>query len=189
MTSAKIIIDIPDAEKAKFLICSSASESSLPMRPPNEAASGVNVTSWRHAPENLVTDSCNYQAYYLGSMLITDFKGLPSTVEACAKMKKSTDSMKKIPTITLSINYKGVKFIDFKSKHEIMEHEIQDISFASQDSEDLSTFAYITHDTRTGHHYCHVFRVTTLDKAYEIILTLGQAFEVAYQLILKNQPS
>ena len=49
-------------------------------------------------------------------MLIPELKGVDSTKEACSKMKKSTDAMKKIPTITLSINYKGVKFIDFKSK-------------------------------------------------------------------------
>lgn len=49
-------------------------------------------------------------------MLVQDVKGVESTVEACAKMKKSTDSMKKIPTVTLSISYKGVKFIDAKSK-------------------------------------------------------------------------
>ena len=55
-------------------------------------------------------------AQYLGSMLIHELKGVESTKEACAKMKRSTDSMKKIPTITLSINYTGVKFIDFKSK-------------------------------------------------------------------------
>ena len=47
-------------------------------------------------------------------------------------------------------------------QHQIAEHEIQNISFASQDSLDLSTFAYVTHDNKTGNHYCHVFRVTTM---------------------------
>nr|CAB3221815.1 ankyrin repeat and SAM domain-containing protein 1A-like [Phallusia mammillata] len=179
--------DIPDVERAIYLSTESASGEGLSLRPPNETTSEVSVHAWRHNAEKLITACCNYQAYYLGSMLIHELKGVESTMGACAKMRRSTDSMKKIPTIMLSINYTGVKFIDSKSQHEIAEHEICNISFASQDSEDLSTFAYITHDVRTGHHYCHVFRVTTMDMAYEIILTLGQAFEVAYQLILKDK--
>lgn len=53
--------------------------------------------------------------------------------------------------------------INFKIfQHEIAEHDISNISFASQHEEDLQTFAYITHDVTTGKHYCHVFRVSTL---------------------------
>lgn len=39
----------------------------------------------------------------------------------------------------------------------IAEHEIRNISCAAQDPEDLSTFAYITKDLKSSHHYCHVF--------------------------------
>lgn len=39
----------------------------------------------------------------------------------------------------------------------IAEHEIRNISCAAQDPEDLSTFAYITKDLKSNHHYCHVF--------------------------------
>ena len=39
----------------------------------------------------------------------------------------------------------------------IAEHEIRNISCAAQDPEDLCTFAYITKDLQTSHHYCHVF--------------------------------
>ena len=39
----------------------------------------------------------------------------------------------------------------------IAEHEIRNISCAAQDPEDLCTFAYITKDLQTNHHYCHVF--------------------------------
>ncbi|KAM7328057.1 hypothetical protein ACRRTK_012149 [Alexandromys fortis] len=67
----------------------------------------------------------------------------------------------------------------------IAEHEIRNISCAAQDPEDLSTFAYITKDLKSNHHYCHVFTAFDVNLAYEIILTLGQAFEVAYQLALQ----
>merc|ERR1712136_381037 len=184
-TTTTTDIQLPDEERAAYL-CSDK-DTTFNLRPPNETTNEVTVSSWRHTPSELINNQCTYQAYYLGSMLVAELKGVESTIEACSKMKKSTDNMKKIPTITLSISYLGVRFIDYKSKHQIAEHDISNISFASQDHEDLNTFAYITHDSKTGFHYCHVFRVPSLDKAYEIILTIGQAFEVAYQLILKNQ--
>lgn len=47
----------------------------------------------------------------------------------------------------------------------IAEHEIRNISCAAQDPEDLCTFAYITKDLQTSHHYCHVF--STVDVVSE----------------------
>ncbi|XP_033008544.1 ankyrin repeat and SAM domain-containing protein 1A isoform X12 [Lacerta agilis] len=164
-------------------------ESKLTLRPPSLAAAYAPVPHWQHQPEKLIFESCGYEANYLGSMLIKDLRGTESTQDACAKMRKSTEHMKKTPTIILSITYKGVKFIDASNKNVIAEHEIRNISCAAQDPEDLCTFAYITKDLQTGHHYCHVFSTVDVNLTYEIILTLGQAFEVAYQLALQAQKS
>ncbi|KAM9148165.1 ankyrin repeat and SAM domain-containing protein 1A isoform 3-T3 [Pangshura tecta] len=164
-------------------------ESRLTLRPPSLAAPYAPVQNWQHQPEKLIFESCGYEANYLGSMLIKDLRGTESTQDACAKMRKSTEHMKKIPTIILSITYKGVKFIDASNKNVIAEHEIRNISCAAQDPEDLCTFAYITKDLQTSHHYCHVFSTIDVNLTYEIILTLGQAFEVAYQLALQAQKS
>uniref|UniRef100_A0A8C0GBC6 Ankyrin repeat and sterile alpha motif domain containing 1A n=1 Tax=Chelonoidis abingdonii TaxID=106734 RepID=A0A8C0GBC6_CHEAB len=164
-------------------------ESRLTLRPPSLAAPYAPVQNWQHQPEKLIFESCGYEANYLGSMLIKDLRGTESTQDACAKMRKSTEHMKKIPTIILSITYKGVKFIDASNKNVIAEHEIRNISCAAQDPEDLCTFAYITKDLQTSHHYCHVFSTVDVNLTYEIILTLGQAFEVAYQLALQAQKS
>ncbi|XP_055510455.1 ankyrin repeat and SAM domain-containing protein 1A-like isoform X4 [Leucoraja erinacea] len=162
-------------------------ESRITLRPPSLATPYSPVQNWQHQPEKLIFESCGYEANYLGSMLIKDLKGTESTQDACAKMRKSTEQMKKIPTIFLSITYKGVKFIDAFNKNIIAEHEIRNISCAAQDPEDLCTFAYITKDLQTNHHYCHVFSTLDVNLTYEIILTLGQAFEVAYQLALQAQ--
>ncbi|XP_078138330.1 ankyrin repeat and sterile alpha motif domain-containing protein 1B isoform X2 [Centroberyx gerrardi] len=156
----------------------------ITLRPPNEATSSTPVQYWQHHPEKLIFQSCDYEAYYLGSMLVKELRGTESTQDACAKMR-STEQMKKVPTIVLSVSYKGVKFIDATNKNIIAEHEIRNISCAAQDPEDLSTFAYITKDLKSSHHYCHVFTAFDVNLAYEIILTLGQAFEVAYQLALQ----
>ncbi|KAF6117333.1 ankyrin repeat and sterile alpha motif domain containing 1B [Phyllostomus discolor] len=164
-------------------------EPSITLQPPNEATASTPVQYWQHHPEKLIFQSCDYKAFYLGSMLIKELRGTESTQDACAKMRancqKSTEQMKKVPTIILSVSYKGVKFIDATNKNIIAEHEIRNISCAAQDPEDLSTFAYITKDLKSNHHYCHVFTAFDVNLAYEIILTLGQAFEVAYQLALQ----
>ncbi|KAJ8016714.1 hypothetical protein DPEC_G00010190 [Dallia pectoralis] len=162
-------------------------EPRLTLRPPSLAAPFTPVQNWQHQPEKLIFDTCGYEANYLGSMLIKELRGTESTQDACAKMRKSTEQMGKVPTIVLSITYKGVKFIDAANKNIIAEHEIRNISCAAQDPEDLCTFAYITKDLQTSHHYCHVFSTVDVNLTYEIILTLGQAFEVAYQLALQAQ--
>ncbi|XP_062247246.1 ankyrin repeat and SAM domain-containing protein 1A-like isoform X3 [Platichthys flesus] len=162
-------------------------EPRLTLRPPSLAAPYAPVQNWHHSPEKLIFESCTYESSYLGSMLIKELRGTESTQDACAKMRRSTEQMGKVPTILLSITYKGVKFIDAANKNIIAEHEIRNISCAAQDPEDLCTFAYITKDLQTSHHYCHVFSTVDVNLTYEIILTLGQAFEVAYQLALQAQ--
>lgn len=52
----------------------------------------------------------------------------------------------------------------------IAEHEIRNISCAAQDPEDLCTFAYITKDLQTSHHYCHVF--STVDVVMDTLRIL-----------------
>ncbi|XP_015279461.1 PREDICTED: ankyrin repeat and SAM domain-containing protein 1A [Gekko japonicus] len=185
--SSRDIASYPRADRVKTQ--EGCREPKLTLRPPSLAAPYAPVQHWQHQPEKLIFESCGYEANYLGSMLIKDLRGTESTQDACAKMRKSTEHMKKTPTIILSITYKGVKFIDASNKNVIAEHEIRNISCAAQDPEDLCTFAYITKDLQTSHHYCHVFSTVDVNLTYEIILTLGQAFEVAYQLALQAQKS
>ncbi|XP_051913140.1 ankyrin repeat and SAM domain-containing protein 1A-like isoform X6 [Hippocampus zosterae] len=154
-------------------------ESRLILRPPSLAAPYAPVQSWHHQPEKLIFESCAYEASYLGSMLIKELRGTESTQDACAKMRRSTEQMRKVPTIILSITYKGVKFIDAANKNIIAEHEIRNISCAAQDPEDLCTFAYITKDLQTSHHYCHVF--STVD----VVMTTGTSFRSAIIILSK----
>ncbi|ELU05117.1 hypothetical protein CAPTEDRAFT_182619 [Capitella teleta] len=156
------------------------------LRPP-QVSTETNIQEWRHQPEVLIRGTCRYSAQYLGSTLVKDLQGTESTKEAIVKMKRvcqgSTESLCKVPTIILCISYKGVKFIDAKDKHVICEHEINNIFCACQDGENLNFFAYITKDH--AQHYCHVFSVRNTELATEIILTLGEAFEVAYQVAVR----
>lgn len=144
------------------------------------------ATQWRHQPEVLIRGSCNYSAQYLGSTLVKELKGMESTLRSIQKLKASSRDIGKVPNVILSISHSGVKFIDGRTKQLVCEHEIRNIHCACQDTDDLNHFAYITKEHQTTNHYCHVFRAQNTDVATEIILTLGQAFEVAYQLALKE---
>ncbi|XP_073940286.1 ankyrin repeat and sterile alpha motif domain-containing protein 1B isoform X7 [Castor canadensis] len=64
-------------------------EPSITLRPPNEATASTPVQYWQHHPEKLIFQSCDYKAFYLGSMLIKELRGTESTQDACAKMRVS----------------------------------------------------------------------------------------------------
>ncbi|KAL8623983.1 hypothetical protein ACOMHN_040609 [Nucella lapillus] len=123
-------------------------ESEIHIRPPHLMHTTGSIRQWRHQPEILIKGCCNYTAHYLGSTVVKELKGSISTQEGIAKLKqrlrrklqKSTEVINKIPTIMLSISYKGVKFIDGKSKKVVCDHEIANIFCACQDGEHLNFF-------------------------------------------------
>ncbi|XP_025086384.1 ankyrin repeat and SAM domain-containing protein 1A-like isoform X2 [Pomacea canaliculata] len=170
-------------------------DSQIHIRPPHLMHITGSIRQWRHRPEVLIKGCCNYTAHYLGSTVIKELKGTKTTQESIAKLKqrlrrklqKSADVIGKIPTIMLSISYKGVKFIDARSKKVICDHEIANIFCACQDGDHMNFFAYVTKDKESSKHYCHVFSVRSRELAGEIILTLGEAFEIAYQMALKER--
>ncbi|KAL7642126.1 UNVERIFIED_CONTAM: hypothetical protein RMT77_006686 [Armadillidium vulgare] len=162
----------------------------LPLRDPSQLVVGVPQTvlsEWKHHPTKLVTACVQYVAQYLGSTHIKEVKGTESTMKSIHKLRKSSQDVVKIPNIVLAVSYKGVRFIDAATQHVVCEHEIRNIHCACQDADDLCHFAYITTDAGAPGHYCHVFRVQSRDLATEIIMTLGEAFEVAYQISLRDK--
>lgn len=77
----------------------------------------------------------------------------------------------------------------------IAEHEIRNISCAAQDPEDLCTFAYITKDLQTSHHYCHVFSTVDVVRKHSALMRSSQTctvtlrpFASASRLCSKTQP-
>lgn len=143
-------------------------------------------SEWIHSSEILLTSAVSYIMEYLGSHPVQEVKGITSTHNACAKMKMFSKNIHKMPSVTLSISVRGIDYIDSNSKMIIGQYAINNISYCAQDPENLNVFAYITRDEITRKHYCHVLRVATIEQADEIIITIGQCFELAYQLYLQN---
>ncbi|XP_012523752.2 ankyrin repeat and SAM domain-containing protein 1A isoform X2 [Monomorium pharaonis] len=162
----------------------------LEIRAPSELLFGVPSTlktQWRHQPKALVTGCVTYIANYLGSTVVKELRGTESTKKSIQKLKKTFREPRITPDIMLAISYRGVRFLNTLTNEPICEHEIRNIHCACQDADDLTHFAYITKDHASRTHFCHVFCVPTMDQATEVILTLGQAFEVAYQMALKDK--
>ncbi|XP_057659691.1 ankyrin repeat and SAM domain-containing protein 1A-like isoform X6 [Diorhabda carinulata] len=140
-------------------------------------------SQWRHQPILLITGFVKYTANYLGSTLIKEFKGTESTKNSIQTVINSKDHPSE--EICLSVSYKGVKFINPTAKKIICEHEIKNMNCVCQHMESQSYFAYITKDSESF--YCHVFQAVSSEQAIDIILTLGQAFELAYQMAVRDQ--
>lgn len=68
----------------------------------------------------------------------------------------------------------------FSWQNVIAEHEIRNISCAAQDPEDLCTFAYITKDLQTSHHYCHVFSTVDVVSVPVTVATEGSTLARGY---------
>ncbi|XP_048512045.1 ankyrin repeat and sterile alpha motif domain-containing protein 1B-like isoform X2 [Athalia rosae] len=161
----------------------------LEIRAPSELLFGVPSTlktQWRHEPKALVTGAVTYVASYLGSTVVKELRGTESTKKSIQTLKKTYREPRATPDITLAISYRGVRFLNARTNEPICDHEIRNIHCACQDADDLTHFAYITKDHASRKHFCHVFCVPTMDQATEVILTLGQAFEVAYQMALRD---
>ncbi|KAK2565649.1 Ankyrin repeat and SAM domain-containing protein 1A [Acropora cervicornis] len=147
---------------------------------------------WKHDSFLLIEGSVNYTTLYLGSHAVKTITGLESTIEACRKMRLSTEKLQKIPSVILSVSIKGIKFIDARSKILVSNHEMRNISYITQDPEDRRVFAYIAKDAKTDKHYCHVFRMDVIVSGArsilnsplsdEVTMTIGQAFEVIMKL-------
>ncbi|XP_034659987.1 ankyrin repeat and sterile alpha motif domain-containing protein 1B isoform X1 [Drosophila subobscura] len=189
---------------------------SLHIRNPAELLLGKSQSSssdshWCHSPYTLIYGEIRYSLFYLGSTVIRQLQGTLSTRKSIQKLKidenrksaasvsdfslleNCTTSTKYLKAanlqtrlnVDIAVSCVGVKFVDHEKKTAICCHDIENINCVCQDTEDLRYFAYITKEQDL--HYCHVFMVDNLELAKEIILTLGQAFEVAYQLALSRQ--
>ncbi|KAK0397393.1 hypothetical protein QR680_002111 [Steinernema hermaphroditum] len=137
-------------------------------------------SEWKYASEALINDCVSFSAHYLGSMEISNIEGTDDSRRAMIKLKKGIREIAKVPQVVLEISVEGVSVLDATTKQLTVQHEINRIQIVCQDERDLNCFAYISQDG--DKHFCHVYCVLTADVATEIIITLGQAFELAYRL-------
>ncbi|EFO26621.2 AIDA-1b [Loa loa] len=155
-------------------------QSSSSTQIPHSAIVGGRQTEWQHSSSTLIESCISYSAHYLGSMEISNVEETEDSRRAMIKLKRGIREIAKVPHVLLEISVSGVRVLDAITKQLTVEHEIAQIQIVCQDERDLNCFAYISQDG--DRHFCHVFCVLTADVATEIIITLGQAFEICYRI-------
>ncbi|CAG9540170.1 unnamed protein product [Cercopithifilaria johnstoni] len=162
-------------------------QSSSSTQIPHSVIVGGRQTEWQHSSNTLIESCISYSAHYLGSMEISNVEETEDSRRAMIKLKRGIREIAKVPHVLLEISVSGVRVLDATTKQLTVEHEIAQIQIVCQDERDLNCFAYISQDG--NRHFCHVFCVLTADVATEIIITLGQAFEVCYRITNDNYGS
>ncbi|KAF2362919.1 PTB/PI domain [Trinorchestia longiramus] len=173
---------------------------SLTLRDPSHLlqVSSSNVkpsqTTWKHEPRDFIDTHIEFVVTYLGSTRIREVRGPETTMQSIHQVRKTAEASERElafeegdkpappPHVVLAISSSGVRYSTPHDQELVCEHEIRNIHGVCQDADDLSHFAYITVDKSDGSHWCHVFRADTRDWATDIVLALGEAFEVAFQL-------
>lgn len=153
----------------------------LEMRNPWEVIGVVGSAKWRHQSVKLVSSAITYRAIYLGATPIDTTHSATQTRESIVTLKR-----KEAPrsAICLTISHRGIEQRHSDGdQNGVHEYSMRDIAFACQDADDFSHFAFITNE---GRHLCHVFSAQSMDIATEIILTIGQCFEIAYQMAMNE---
>lgn len=143
------------------------------------AASETRQINWIYPTKRLLKGSVQYHVFYLGGTQCYS----PSGQSIVNEVNRNIHSRKGLTfqrRVILRINASNIKIIDSYSENVKKSYLIDFVSFAAQDSNQGCIFSFITVDC--SEYVCHSFLCSTVRHAERILMALGQAFEVAYQL-------
>lgn len=130
----------------------------------------------------------SYPSQYFGNVEVSQPKGIEVVKESINKLKfiqplkKSEGS--KIPKVELTISVNGVAIQEPKSKKIYCQFPLHRISYCADDKTEKKFFSFIAKDVDTEKHLCFVFMSEKMSE--EIILTIGQAFDLAYAKFIET---
>nr|XP_039266394.1 uncharacterized protein LOC120341888 isoform X1 [Styela clava] len=151
---------------------------------------GNGSKQWIHPSESLINGRVTYTVKFMGKAEVPEPRGMPMVKAALKKLSftrqiKRTEGTKP-PKVELGININYVTISDIKSKDILHRINLQRVSFCADDKEDKRLFAFIA-KLDDNKHYC--YGLDSLHQANDITLTIGQAFELAYEKFVKDNPS
>ena len=170
---------------------------------------------WLHADDSLREGGVCYAVRYVGCLkVLKSMRTLPyemrqqvtreAILNVCecsgyhiGKKKKSKNVTKilgDVPNmsftgtnVNLTISAAGIKMLTIDGGKIIVKHDMQGISFASGGEKDcIDMVGYIAKDDANGR-ACHVIDCGG-GLAFDVINTIGQAFEIRYKMFLENPP-
>lgn len=90
------------------------------------------------------------------------------------------------PTVILNVSINGVKLLHEQNKETLVNHDIKYISSVCQDQDEKNYFALVTKNDPDAYHYCHIFLCQNAQVSSELVITIGQTFDVCYEQYCKE---
>ncbi|OTF81761.1 PTB domain-containing protein, partial [Euroglyphus maynei] len=143
---------------------------------------------WIHPPATLQNGHIAYLVKYFGNVEVNQPKGIEVVKESINKLKfiqplKKSEGQK-IPKVELTISVNGVAIQEPKTKKIYCQFPLHRISYCADDKNEKKFFSFIAKDSDTDKHLCFVFMSEKMSE--EIILTIGQAFDLAYAKFIET---
>lgn len=142
-------------------------------------SSSDRIIDWIYPTKKLLSSSVQYHVFYLGERECEQESGQAAVNETNILLCSEYDH--ESTRVVLRINASNIKIIDPINDSVMKKFHIHAVSFAAQDSNTETVFSFITVE-RGGRLVCHSFLCNTIKHAERVLMALGQAFEVAYQL-------
>uniref|UniRef100_A0A0N4Z2E2 PID domain-containing protein n=1 Tax=Parastrongyloides trichosuri TaxID=131310 RepID=A0A0N4Z2E2_PARTI len=181
----------------KKTISSSSSSNPYSQAYSNQKKDNDGKKTWIHPPAALQNGRVEYSLKLLGQIEVKEPKGVSVTRQAIHAIRFNLQvnqginghSGSKLRKVDMQISVTGVTIMDSKTKLIMSNHPLHRISFVADDKEvsiylyDKRIFAFIAKTDETKHE-CFVF--LSDKQAEKITLTIGEAFDLAYQKFIDN---
>nr|CDP93196.1 BMA-CED-6, isoform a [Brugia malayi] len=151
--------------------------------------SGGTSSKWIHPPDVLLNGRVEYSVKMLGFAEVSEPKGTHVIRDAIHAIRfqfrgVTGHSGAKLKKVDLQINVDGLTVIETKTKMILFKYPLHRISFCADDKQDKRVFSFIAKAESSTRHDCFVFLSEKL--AEQITLTVGEAFDLAYQKFLER---
>ncbi|KAM3722587.1 Cell death protein [Dirofilaria immitis] len=153
---------------------------------------GNTSSKWIHPPDVLLNGRVEYSVKMLGFAEVSEPKGTHVIRDAIHAIRFQLQisrgvtghSGAKLKKVDLQINVDGLTVIEAKTKMILFKYPLHRISFCADDKQDKRVFSFIAKAESSARHDCFVFLSEKL--AEQITLTVGEAFDLAYQKFLEK---
>ncbi|MFH4979978.1 hypothetical protein AB6A40_006687 [Gnathostoma spinigerum] len=151
-----------------------------------------NNKRWIHPSDILLNGRVEYSLKMLGFTEVSEPKGTQVVRDAIRAIRFQLQvnrgitghSGAKLKKVDLQISVDGLTVIDSKTKMILHKYPLHKISFCADDKQDKRVFSFIANADGPRKHECFVFLSEKL--AEQITLTVGEAFDLAYQRFLEK---
>eukprot|EP00118_Oscarella_pearsei_P025162 m.307639 g.307639 ORF g.307639 m.307639 type:complete len:322 (+) comp42571_c0_seq1:1097-2062(+) len=143
------------------------------------------VQTWLYSKEELV-EGVNITLEYLGYEPVKDALGRQNAPEIIERLIAA--HVGKPVKFQVNANCLQIMSDTFGEDHPMKKVSIYRISYTSTDKTRKRIFCFIAKDRRTNEFYLHCFQCRTKRQASELVLTVAQAFQVAFEAFKKRDP-